>query len=333
MNKKCIGCGITLQDNNILLDGYTTDITNDLCQRCFKLKNYGEYEETVRSNTQYINILKEVGKTKSLVLYVVDLLSIPYDLKQIRDFIPKSKIILALNKKDVLPFSIKDEKIIEYFQKLDLDFTDIILISAEKNYNLDHLMKTINANLTDKNVYVVGNTNAGKSTLINKIRKNYINEEESITISPMPSTTLSEIKVKINNFYLIDTPGLVNTGNILNYVTKDYIKKISPRKEIKPRTYQIKKGQSLVIEDFVRVDYIEGDKNSFTVYVSNDLKIKRINSSRHNDVKHLADKELDLMYREDIVINGLGFIKVMHPGKICLYCNKDIEIFKRRSLI
>ena len=41
MNKKCLGCGVELQDENMLLDGYTVNLENDLCKRCFRLKNYG----------------------------------------------------------------------------------------------------------------------------------------------------------------------------------------------------------------------------------------------------------------------------------------------------
>ena len=43
-DRHCKGCGILLQDENILLPGYTTDLDNDVCQRCFRIKNYGEYQ-------------------------------------------------------------------------------------------------------------------------------------------------------------------------------------------------------------------------------------------------------------------------------------------------
>ena len=79
MIKYCKGCGVRLQDNNMLLEGYTSDISKDLCRRCFRLKNYGVYEVVTKSNDEYLEIIKNVGKTKSLVLYVVDLLSIPND--------------------------------------------------------------------------------------------------------------------------------------------------------------------------------------------------------------------------------------------------------------
>ena len=133
---------------------------------------------------------------------------------------------------------------------MNFNFIDTIIISASKNYNIDKLMKLIKKHRNNQNVYVVGNTNAGKSTLINKIINNYTEEDkEFITISPMPSTTLSEIQIKVLDVYLIDTPGLVDEGNILNYVTEQQVKKISPKKEIKPRTFQIKKDQAILIDD------------------------------------------------------------------------------------
>ena len=149
----------------------------------------------------------------------------------------------------------------------------------------------------------------------------------------MPSTTLNTIKMKIKDFYLIDTPGLVDYGNVLNKVTKDRIKRISPKKEIKPKTYQIKSGQALIIDDIIRIDYLEGEKNSFTVFMSNDLKIKRINGKRHDYLKDLSRKDLSLRYHEDIVINGLGFIKTTLEGQVAVYIDKDVDVFVRKSLI
>ena len=66
---------------------------------------------------------------------------------------------------------------------------------------------------------------------------------------------------------------------------KKLVKKISPKKEIKPRTYQLKKNQSIVIEDLIRIDYVEGERNSFTLFVSNDLKVKRFINPKHEELK------------------------------------------------
>ena len=55
--KKCQGSGVLLQDENILQEGYTTSLENDICQRCFRMKNYGEYQMVAKSNEEYLSIL------------------------------------------------------------------------------------------------------------------------------------------------------------------------------------------------------------------------------------------------------------------------------------
>ncbi|MGN1000340.1 MAG: GTPase [Bacilli bacterium] len=332
-DKYCIGCGIKLQDENMTADGYTTSIENDICSRCFKMKNYGEYQVVTKSNDEYIDILKSVNDTKDLVIYMIDLLNISRDINLIREYFD-NKVLLVLNKRDILPKSIKDEKIVEYFEKLDFDYQDIVIISPKKNYNIDELLLKIKKYKTSRNVYVVGHTNVGKSTLINTLMKNYSEFDSELTISPLPSTTLNKISIKLSSdLTLIDTPGLVDRGNIVNYVDPITLKKISPKKEIKPKTYQLRKNQSLVIGDLLRIDYIEGDKNSFTVFVSNDLKVKRINMYHNEELKDLFKHEIDVKYHEDLVINGLGFVKIVEKAKINVYINKDVEVFTRASLI
>jgi len=59
MTKKCLGCGSTLQDKDMEKEGYTINIEKDYCRRCFKLKNYGEYEFTAKTNKEYIDIFCE----------------------------------------------------------------------------------------------------------------------------------------------------------------------------------------------------------------------------------------------------------------------------------
>ena len=85
--KKCSGCGVSLQDDNMLQEGYTTSLENDICQRCFRMKNYGEYQVVAKSNEEYLEILKGVGQTKDLVLYVTDLLNLEEDILKIREYI------------------------------------------------------------------------------------------------------------------------------------------------------------------------------------------------------------------------------------------------------
>ncbi len=330
--KHCEGCGVKLQDENILNLGYTTNLNNDLCMRCFRLKNYGEYESISSSLVDYEKILSMVNRSRELVLYVVDIVNIPENLSIIKNYL-KNDIILVLNKRDLLPMSVKDEKIIDYIKKLNINFKDIVIISSEKNLNMDNLYKKIIKYKKSNEIYVVGYTNAGKSSLISRFISDYGDGDTNLTVSPLPSTTLNKVIIPISNeITLIDTPGIIDNSNVINFVEKKLYKKLNSKKEIKPRTYQLSKGQSLLLGDLVRLDYIEGDRNSLTFYIPNEIKIRRT-SFKGDKLKDLTLNNLDVGYANDICINGLGFIKVVAGCKITLYLNKDISVFMRNNLI
>ncbi len=330
-SKKCLGCGVVLQNENILNLGYTPNLENDYCMRCFKVKNYGEIENIAKNPEDYENILKEVSETKDLILYIVDILNIRENLDDIYKFLTND-IILVLNKRDVLPKSVKDEKIISYLEER-YNFKDYVIVSSINNYNLDLLYKKIMKYKKTNDVYLVGETNAGKSSLVNKMISNYSENIPNLTTSNVPETTLNEIKVKINkNLNLIDTPGLVDEGNIIYHLSTKYYKILNSRKEIKPRTYQISKNQSLLIGDFLRIDYIEGDRNSFTLYIPNGIPVKKV-SIKNDNLKEVSYNLYETKFHEDFIIYGLGFIKIVLNTKIGVYLDKDIKTFIRKNLI
>ena len=82
------------------------------------MKHYGEYQIVSKTNDEYLEVLKKVNETKDLVLHVEDILNVEQDLHKIRNYID-NKMILVLNKRDALPLSVKDEKIIDYFKRSD----------------------------------------------------------------------------------------------------------------------------------------------------------------------------------------------------------------------
>ena len=332
MIKYCSGCGVKMQDDNILGLGFTTSLENDMCMRCFRLKNYGDYESVSSNVIDYENIINSINKSGDLVLYVVDILNLPNNLLEMRGII-ENECILVLNKRDLLPLSVKDEKILEYLYKQNLGYDDIVTVSSEKNTNMDLLLSKIKKHQKSKNVYVVGYTNAGKSSLITKFIKDYGNGDTKLTIAPLPSTTLDKIIIPINDeITLIDTPGIVDKDNIINFVDHKMFKKLNSKKEIKPKTYQIMKNESLLVGDLHRIDYVEGDRNSITFYIPNEIKIRRCRY-RGKNLKDLYLRELEIGYYEDLVIRGLGFIKIVAGCKIKLYINKDVLVFTRRNMI
>ncbi len=336
MTKKCIGCGSSFQFDKPEKEGYVEVgmlENSSFCRRCFRIKNYGDYVFINKDNEEYINILRDISNTGDLVLYLVDMFNINESIKNLNEYL-KNPIILVLTKKDLLPKSVKEVKIVRWLEKYHLNSIDVISVSSNKNYQVDKLYRLIEKHKRSNNVYVVGNTNAGKSTLINKMAKNYSGKESSLTTSVLPSTTLEMMEIKLNDkVTLIDTPGLLDEGNIANIIDYMSLKRIIPKKEIKPRTYQIKPEQSLIIDNFARIDYLEGNKNSFTVYVSNEIEIERINLETNDKLRRLKKYHFDSQGNEDIVINGLCWIKIVSPAKVRVYTIDKLDVYKRENLI
>ncbi len=330
--KKCEGCGVYLQSENPNKIGFITskNLDKNLCERCFRIRNYHDYKFVNNKNSDYIPILNKISKTGDLVILVVDLFNINYELKDIFKYL-NNDILLVLTKRDLLPKSVYDLNLLNYFDNFKLKIIDKIIISSKNNFNFDLLIEKINKYKKSNNVYVVGFTNAGKSTMINKLIYNYSDNKSYITTSILPSTTLNSINIKLNdNITLIDTPGLLDEGNIINSIDKQNLKLIIPNKEIKPITYQIKTNQSIICSDLFRIDVPKN--NSLTFYMSNNLKYERYYKDT-NKLQNLKKHVISVDDDNDIVINGLGFIKIVKKTKITVYISSNIKIYKRKSLI
>ena len=324
MSKKCIGCGCILQDVDVNKDGYVMDINSDVCQRCFRIKYYNEYKVTSRNNSDYVNILNSIN-SDDLVVYVTSL----FDIRL--DYIDSFKnVIVVLTKKDILPKSVKDYKLIDYI-KSRYNPLDVEVISSIKNYNLDSLFDKIRKYNNSGNVYVIGATNSGKSTLINKLIKNYSDSDIEITSSLYPSTTLDKIEINIDGINIIDTPGLINEGSIINYVDNKMLKAITPKKEIKPKTYQLRGNGSISIGDLVRIDY-ECIDTSMTIYVNNGINVSFLGKD-NNKFRDMNKQYFDIEKDRDIVISDLCFIKFTKEVKLNIYTFDNVMIYERDNLI
>ncbi len=326
----CRGCGVLLQTNDSNKEGYAKSLDNRFCERCFRIKNYNEYKQLEKDGEDFFSIVKEIGSKNNLVVLVIDLFQIPKNLEEMITVL-NNPILLVLTKRDLLPVSLYEEKLKDYFHDLSSKIVDTIIISSNKNYHFDELMESIYRNKIENNVYVIGYTNAGKSSMINKILEDYTDEIPDITTSMLPSTTVEKIEIRIDDkLTLIDTPGLLEEGNLQNLLSGDELKRVVPKKTINPITYQIRDKQNIFIDIYARIEC--RNENNIILYFSNNLNIERV-FKENEKLKNLEKKEIFVSAKEDVVIKGLGFLKVTNKDHLTIYVVPGVEIYTRKSLI
>lgn len=320
---KCHGCGIVLQDEDINKLGFTKNIDSELCERCFRIKHYNDYKRVIKDNNYVLDLLKKIDP-EALVVLVIDIINIPETFELINKCI-KNDILLVFSKADLLPSEMYEGKLDKIAKSLNISYVDKLLVSSNKNYNLDLLMEKINQHKKTNNVYFVGFSNSGKSTLLNKIIYDYTDLNENITTSLLPSTTLDLIEIKIDDdLAIIDTPGLLEEGNLIDVVDQNHLNKIMPKKKINPKVYQVKGSQLINIEDIITIGLTD---SNIVLYISNALKVTREYNKKINGL------EFDLNKDEDLVIPGLGFISFKTKAHVVIKTNYKLNIFKRNKLI
>lgn len=366
--RRCYGCGEILQTHDPKEVGYIPQEAFDnkeilLCRRCFRLQHYNEDEKDgPEVSDDFYKILRHAHNEKAVFIYVIDLFSFetPF-IREVNEYLQGAPVILVANKRDVLPKAVNDQKLLKYVRQRaeeeGLIVTDFIVLSSKKNYNIDELKDAL-ARIGNRNIYVIGATSSGKSTLINAFLKNYTNETtKTITTSCYPGTTMRVIEVPLNDeATMYDTPGLSIENSMISHVEKEVIKVITPNKEIKPRTYQLFDKQTLFIGGLARFDFVKGPRTGFTVYACNDVEIHRTRLERADAVfnslvknqklkpcsKNLQSPsdfdtfeiDIDEKKKMDIGIYGYGWVTfVGNKQKIRVHVPKGVSIYALEAKI
>ena len=332
MNKKCLGCGSILQSENIDNDGFVKSSVidkADYCERCFKIKYYGEYS-VLDKKIDFDGIVKNINSdVKASIVFLIDIINLSKNTITYLNKFRNNKYIL-LTKKDILPKSIKEKKLISYFKENIYNTDNIMCISSVKNYNIDAFLDKLK-NDDVRRLYIVGFTNSGKSTFINHILSS-ISMKPILTTSSIPNTTASYITIKINErLTLVDTPGFIDENAIYNFTPYKKISSLYPKKEIKIKTFQMRSGYSIVINDILRIDNLSLN-NSFSFYMNDKLRYEKVKIS-NTKLTILQSVVIDVNGDEDIVVSGLGFIKINKPGTVKIYTLDTRMIYKRKRLI
>ena len=373
ISKKCAGCGIELQFEDEKKEGYVPEEKfimegELLCQRCFKIKNYGKNSvNNFKSEDYSKEVLKSVKKS-DIILPIFDIIDFEGSFsEEILDYLRDYRSIVLVNKTDLLPGFVHPAEIADWIKNRlaeeDIVPENIAFISAKNKYGINGVIRKIKSVFPEGKVkaVVLGVSNVGKSSVINLLLG-----KNKITTSKYSGTTLKSINNKIpdTNITITDTPGLIpKEKRLSDMISVETGLKLVPAGEISRKTFKLGDGQIFMFDAFCRFkvkeneieDETEGEniyKPMFSAYSSKNVKFHVAKEERVEDLlqgdffeilkgeekkKYFENKfvtfETTVEEDEDLVISGLGWINVKRgPLTIELTVPEGVKVIVRPSI-
>jgi len=373
ISKKCAGCGIELQFEDEKKEGYVPEEKfimegELLCQRCFKIKNYGKNSvNNFKSEDYSKEVLKSVKKS-DIILPIFDIIDFEGSFsEEILDYLRDYRSIVLVNKTDLLPGFVHPAEIADWIKNRlaeeDIVPENIAFISAKNKYGINGVIRKIKSVFPEGKVkaVVLGVSNVGKSSVINLLLG-----KNKITTSKYSGTTLKSINNKIpdTNITITDTPGLIpKEKRLSDMISVETGLKLVPAGEISRKTFKLGDGQIFMFDAFCRFkvkeneieDETEGEniyKPMFSAYSSKNVKFHVAKQERVEDLlqgdffevlkgeekkKYFENKfvtfETTVEENEDLVISGLGWINVKRgPLTIELTVPEGVKVIVRPSI-
>ncbi|KAG8387339.1 hypothetical protein BUALT_Bualt02G0011200 [Buddleja alternifolia] len=273
-----------------------------VCSRCHNLRHYQKvHDPSVENLLPDFDFDHTVGRrlvsisgARSVILLVVDATDFDGSFpRRVANLVSRTidenaqswkegksgnipRILLVVTKIDLLPSNISPTGLEHWVRTRARaggagKLTSVHLVSAVKEWGVKTLVDDVVKFAGVRgNVWAVGAQNAGKSTLINAIGKFVGMKGTHLTEASVPGTTLGILRMEgvlPGKAKLFDTPGLLHPHQISTRLTREEQKLVRIEKELKPRTYRIKAGQSVHIGGLLRLDIEESSVDSIYVTV------------------------------------------------------------------
>ncbi|GAB5368102.1 hypothetical protein AAMO2058_001289200 [Amorphochlora amoebiformis] len=295
-----------------------------VCKRCHHLRHYGLSRGSVSSLSAYKfsamlrdvlgNNAKEVRRA-SVVVKLVDIFDVQGTiLKGFHEIVSeKHRLILVANKADLLPSTVGPTRATAWLRSqakaVGLNPQSVHLVSAKYPRSVEFkrfvgkMIQTAQPDpikfgkyrRADKagalDIYFVGATNVGKSTLVNAlIDCGALSSGKKVTTSGLPGTTLGLVKFRLRAKtskeapILYDTPGVVDRLHLMHRLPHSELDMILPRSRLKPVTYKIKTGQVIMIGALAMIEQVAGKPFFFTIVASPQVTVHVTRRDRVEDL-------------------------------------------------
>lgn len=352
MNKQCKGCGAILQNTDSLKAGYIIDLEKDFCVRCYRLNHYGDTKQ-LNLHVEASSVLDEISlMDKALYVWVIDLFHLEESqIPSLKRWLNDKPVLVVFTKRELLPLTMSQSKLIRavqpFLKQSQINVVDVIISSKMGKEGKDIIISSINqckANYKLDKVVFFGQTNAGKSTLLNTL----FSETSQLSVSAYPGTTLDLLKIETSIGEVYDSPGIDLKDNILNYLSLEAVKLLQPKKQVKPITFQLSLDQSLIIGGLAKVDFIGAQQLSVTAYFPKAIDIHRTKfensmnqfDKSQNNLFSISEKRVRTTQLRnnhegfDLVIDHIGFFSI--KGKVqnvLITCSEHVSFSQRKVMI
>lgn len=372
--RKCYSCGVTLQAEDPTKEGYVNPETLEkpginflFCNHCFEVERFRSTSNEPMINEALFNVIDEAKANDCLIVYVVNLFSFETSfVKHLNEHLKGAKLMVVGTKFDLLPEGTDRNKIREYvahrFRVAGLKITceNVSIVSKNEEDNIRDVLTQIYELKENKNVYVIGSGEAGKTSLIEGFLKIYKNlSGETIKTHNYKNTNLKVTEIPLTKkSSMYETPGISITNSILFGLSSQTLRKIQMNEPVEPREISVNKGHSLFVGGLAVVELVNGPKTDIICYFNKNVELtknhirdletkfialnkkkelipsnSKIKSTKDMEVFEIEMQDGDGKYR-DIGIAGLGWISMKSMNqKLKIYIPKGVSLYTSRPKI
>ncbi len=314
-----------------------------LCRRCFRISHYGkETQNSPVDGDSALSIVLDVIERVDACLYVIDILDFEGSFVEAILKAAKGKLLVAVNKVDLLPSKTPPEEVASWVQARlrdrRIEFEGVHCVSAATGFGIRVLLDAAR-NLAGKKgkVGLVGATNVGKSTLLSKWLKG---DQGGPTVSRFPGTTVGVVGRTLDgaNVEILDTPGLLTRGRMTDILCRHCAANLVPDASISSKLLRLSAEQGVAFDGLASIVPVaqDGDEAVVLAFAAGGVPVRRLRQDKLQRTLGdlaLADQEtvceeckqnlskngwevveayVDEM--EDVVIHGLGWLSPRRKG-------------------
>ena len=352
---RCYHCGAILQCENEDEKGYVvpeslhraTPIQIMYCDKCFEtMKAFNNSELEQKVDKEVLKILDDAFATDAYIIWVVDLFSFNGQLNsEIAKKVKKLNVTVVGTKRDLFPLSVKDESLVQYLVERFNDYgikpKSVRLYGSSSKMDAKELIGAMNDARKGHDVYMIGNSTSGKTSIINRAMKGFENKTtRQIKTITYPGTNVSVLEIPLSrSSFFYELPGISQTTSAQGRLEKEVIRQITPKKAVKVTTRTMGVGDALMVGSLAAFEIIKGKIGTYRFYAAEGVETRKVQSKKlddyinENNVRRFARPVSERLVSfldydmfeyamendnkwHDIAIEGLGWLSFIAQGQM-----------------